>query len=247
MEKILAKVGPLTVKESEVEEFLLSLGQRGAAYNNPEGRRVILEQIISNKLLLLEARSNLYETEPEFKAELARLKENLLVNYASGKVFDRVTVTEGELRDYYEKNLDRLGGGATVNASHILVDTEEQALEILGKIKSGELSFEDAAMQFSSCPSGERGGNLGDFSEGQMVPEFDRAVFSMEVGEITEVPVRTQFGYHLIKLNSKNEAQVPSFEEIEPQLREALLNEKRHEAYGRHINQLKILYPVEIV
>lgn len=247
MEKILAKVGPLTVKESEVEEFLLSLGQRGAAYNNPEGRRVILEQIISNKLLLLEARSNLYETEPEFKAELARLKENLLVNYASGKVFDRVTVTEGELRDYYEKNLDRLGGGATVNASHILVDTEEQALEILGKIKSGELSFEDAAMQFSSCPSGERGGNLGDFSQGQMVPEFDRAVFSMEVGEITEVPVRTQFGYHLIKLNSKNEAQVPSFEEIEPQLREALLNEKRHEAYGRHINQLKILYPVEIV
>ena len=247
MEKILAKVGPLTVKESEVEEFLLSLGQRGAAYNNPEGRRVILEQIISNKLLLLEARSNLYETEPEFKAELARLKENLLVNYASGKVFDRVTVTEGELRDYYEKNLDRLGGGATVNASHILVDTEEQALEILGKIKSGELSFEDAAMQFSSCPSGERGGNLGDFSEGQMVPEFDRAVFSMEVGEITEVPVRTQFGYHLIKLNSKNEAQIPSFEEIEPQLREALLNEKRHEAYGRHINQLKILYPVEIV
>ena len=247
MEKILAKVGPLTVKESEVEEFLLSLGQRGAAYNNPEGRRVILEQIISNKLLLLEARSNLYETEPEFKAELARLKENLLVNYASGKVFDRVTVTEGELRDYYEKNLDRLGGGATVNASHILVDTEEQALEILGKIKSGELSFEDAAMQFSSCPSGERGGNLGDFSKGQMVPEFDRAVFSMEVGEITEVPVRTQFGYHLIKLNSKNEAQVPSFEEIEPQLREALLNEKRHEAYGRHINQLKILYPVEIV
>ena len=247
MDKILAKVGPLTVKESEVEEFLLSLGQRGAAYNNPEGKRVILEQIISNKLLLLEARSNLYETEPEFKAELARLKENLLVNYASGKVFDRVTVTEGELRDYYEKNLDRLGGGATVNASHILVDTEEQALEILGKIKSGELSFEDAAMQFSSCPSGERGGNLGDFSEGQMVPEFDRAVFSMEVGEITEVPVRTQFGYHLIKLNSKNEAQVPSFEEIEPQLREALLNEKRHEAYGRHINQLKILYPVEIV
>lgn len=247
MEKIIAKVGPLTVKESEVEEFLLSLGQRGAAYNNPEGRRVILEQIISNKLLLLEARSNLYETEPEFKAELARLKENLLVNYASGKVFDRVTVTEGELRDYYEKNLDRLGGGATVNASHILVDSEEQALEILGKIKSGELSFEDAAMQYSSCPSGERGGNLGDFSQGQMVPEFDKAVFSMEAGEITEVPVKTQFGYHLIKLNSKNEAQVPSFEEIEPQLKEALLNEKRHEAYGRHINQLKILYPVEII
>lgn len=246
MDKILANVGPLTVKESEVEEFILSLGQRGQAYNNPEGRKVILEQLIGNKLLLLDARKNLYETEPEFKAELAKMKENLLINYAGGKVISAVTVSDKELEAYYEENKDKLGGGETVNASHILVDTAEKALEILAKIKSGELSFEDAAMEHSSCPSGQRGGNLGDFGRGQMVPEFDSAVFAMEVGEITEAPVKTQFGYHLIKLNSKNEEDVPALEEVRPQLYEMLLRDKQRKAYESRINQLKILYPVDI-
>lgn len=247
MDKILANVGPLTVKESEVEEFLLSLGQRGQQYNNPQGRKVILEQIIGNKLLLLDARKNLYETEPEFKAELARLKENLLVNYAGNKVISAVTVSDKEIEAYYEENKDQFGGGETVNASHILVDSEEKALEILAAIKSGEISFEDAAKAHSSCPSGQRGGNLGDFGQGQMVPEFDSAVFSMEVGEITETPVKTQFGYHLIKLNAKNEESIPSLEEVKPQLKEMLLRDKQHKAYESRINQLKILYPVDIL
>ncbi len=247
MDKILANVGPLTVKESEVEEFILSLGQRGQAYNNPEGKKVILEQLIGNKLLLLDARKNLYETEPEFKAELAKMKENLLINYAGSKVLSAVTVSDKELEAYYEENKDKLGGGETVNASHILVDSEEKALEILSDIKNGSITFEDAATQYSSCPSGQRGGNLGDFGRGQMVPEFDSAVFSMEVGEITDTPVKTQFGYHLIKLNSKNEESVPSLDEVRPQLYEMLLRDKQRKAYESRINQLKILYPVDIL
>ena len=80
-----------------------------------------------------------------------------------------------------------------------------------------------------------------------MVPEFDSAVFSLEVGEITSTPVATQFGYHLIRLNSKSEASVMPYEQIAPQLKEMVLNEKRREAYEKKINQLKILYPVDIV
>ena len=247
MDKILANVGPLTVKESEVDEFILSLGQRGQSYNNPEGRKIILEQLIGNKLLLLDARKNLYETEPEFKAELAKMKENLLINYAGGKVISAVTVSDKELEAYYEENKDRLGGGETVNASHILVDSEEKALEILAAIKNGEISFGEAATKHSSCPSGQNGGSLGDFGRGQMVPEFDSAVFSMEVGEITDTPVKTQFGYHLIKLNSKNEESIPSLEEVKPQLYEMLLRDKQRRAYESRINQLKILYPVDIL
>ena len=247
MEKILAKVGTLTVTEDEVNEFLAELGARGQGYNTPDGRRAILEQIISSKLLLLDARRNLLETEPEFKAELAKLRENLLVNYAGNKVISSVTVSDKEVEAYYEENKHQFGGGETVNASHILVDSEEKALEILAAIKAGEISFEDAAMAHSSCPSGQRGGNLGDFGQGQMVPEFDRAVFSMEVGEITETPVKTQFGYHLIKLNAKNEASVPTLDEVKPQLSEMLLRDKQRKAYESRINQLKILYPVDIL
>lgn len=245
--KILAKVGALTVTEKEVDEFLAELGARAQGYNTPEGRRAILEQIISSKLLLIDARHNLYETEPEFKAELAKLRENLLINYAGNKVLSSVKLSDEDVKKYYEDNIDRFRQGETVNADHILVESEEKALEILAKIESGELSFADAAKEYSTCPSGQRGGNLGDFGRGQMVPEFDTAVFELEVGTITKAPVKTQFGYHLIKLNSKSESSVMPYEDIAPQLSEMVLNEKRREAYERKINQLKILYPVELV
>lgn len=247
MEKILAKVGTLTVTEAEVNEFLASLGPRGQGYNNPEGKRIILEQLIGNKLLLQDARRNLLEGEAEFRAELARLKDKLLISYAGNKIFTNVKVTEDEVRAYYEENREQFVSEATVNASHILVDTEERAAEILADIKSGKISFEDAAKANSSCPSGQNGGSLGDFGRGQMVAEFDSAVFSMEVGEISEAPVKTQFGYHLIKLNSKSEAAPRELAEIKAELTEALLAEKRQKAYESKINQLKIVYPVDML
>ena len=247
MEKILARVGSLTVTEAEIDEFLRGLGQRGAAYNNPEGRKIILEQLIGNKLLLQDAKRNLMEGEPEFRAELARLKDNLLISYAGNKVIAGVTVSEAEVEKYYEENKEKFVGEESVNASHILVDTLEAANDILAKIKSGDMSFEAAAEQYSSCPSRENGGNLGDFGRGQMVPEFDKAVFEMEVGSISEEPVKTQFGYHLIKLNSKAEAAVAPLSEIKGQLTEMLLGEKRRAAYESRINQLKIVYPVDLI
>ena len=247
MDKILAKVGALTVTEKEVDDFIAELGARAQGYNTPDGRRAILEQIISSKLLLLDARHNLLETEPEFKAELAKLRENLLINYAGNKVISAVRVSDEDVKKYYDDNLDKFKQGETVNADHILVESEEKALEILAKIESGEISFADAAKEHSSCPSGQRGGNLGDFGRGQMVPEFDKAVFELEVGEITKTPVKTQFGYHLIKLNSKSDSSIMPFEEIASQLSEMVLNERRREAYERKINQLKILYPVEFI
>lgn len=247
MDKVLAKVGALTVTESEVEDFLAGLGPRGQAYNNPEGKKVILEQIIGNKLLLQDARRNLFEGEAEYRAELARLKERLLISYASNKVVAGIKINEAEVRAYYDENKDKFVAGESVNASHILVDTEERALEILAAIKAGETTFEDAARENSSCPSGQNGGSLGDFTRGQMVPEFDKAVFEMQVGDITDAPVKTQFGYHLIKLNSKSEAEAAPFEQVEAELTEMLLNEKRHKAYESKINQLKIVYPVDIL
>ena len=245
MAKVLATVGGMPITDTEVDEFLMSLGQRGQMYNNAEGRAIILEQLIGNKLLLLDAKRNLIEAEPAFKEQLAKLKDNLLANYAAEKAISGVSVSDKEASDYYEANKDKFSQGETVNASHILVDSEEKALELLSKIKSGECSFEDSAKENSSCPSGQQGGSLGDFGRGQMVPEFDTAVFEMAEGEITETPVKTQFGYHLIKLNKKNEATIPAFAEVAAEIKQGLLGEKRQKAYESKINQLKILYPVD--
>lgn len=246
MSKILASVGGIAITEEDVNEFLANLGPRGQSYNNPEGRKAVLNQIINNKLFLLDARRNLLEAEPAFKAELAKMRDSLLASYAAEKVLGAVTVSDKDAEDYYNANPNVFLSEESVNASHILVDSEEKANELLVMIKAGEMSFEEAAMANSSCPSKANGGNLGDFGKGQMVPEFDSAVFAMEVGQISEAPVKTQFGYHLIKLNAKNAAQTVPFAEVKDEIKDAMLNEKKHAAYDSRINQLKILYPVDL-
>ena len=245
MSKILATVGGMPITEDDVTEFLAGLGQRGQSYNNPEGRRVVLEQLIGNKLLMLDAKRNLFEAEPAFKAQLARLKDNLLANYAAEKVIGAVTVSDKEARDFYDANPEKFVAEESVNASHILVDNEELARELINKITAEGASFEQLAAEYSSCPSKANGGNLGDFGKGQMVPEFDKAVFEMQVGEVSAEPVATQFGFHVIKLNSKSEAQTMPFEQLAADIKRALLAEKQQKAYESKINQLKILYPVD--
>ena len=243
--KILAKVDTTVITEADVEATIVALGQRGEAYNNPQGRKAVLEQLINKNLLLCEAKKNLYEYDPKFKAELAKIKDEMLANFAIEKAISGIKVTDEEIKTFYEEHKDELVGAETVEASHILVDSEEKAKEILASINEGKISFEDAAKEHSSCPSSQQGGNLGEFTRGQMVPEFDAAVFDMQVDEIRG-PVQTQFGYHLIKLNKKNQAKQIPFEEIKAQLTQKVLSDKQQEAYASKLNQLKILFPVDI-
>ena len=245
--KTLASVGGFAITDKDVDEFLMGLGQRGQGYNNPEGRKLVLNQLINNKLLLLDARRNLYEAEPMFRERLNLMKEQLLISYASEKALGQQNVSDAEAKAYYDEHKAEFMGEESVSASHILVDSEELAKEIYEKIANGELSFADAAKKYSSCPSKENGGSLGEFGRGQMVPEFDKAVFEMTPGEITKEPVKTQFGYHLIKLDAKSEGTEIPFAEISERIKQGLVAEKQKKAYDSKINQLKILYPVDMM
>lgn len=242
--RVLAQVGGKAITEEDVNRFIMAMGRNGQAYNNPQGRTAVLEQLIAQRLFLLDAQRNLYEREQAFKDQLAAVKEQLLMEYAIGKCVDAVRVTEDEVRGYYNAHKEEMTEDETVNASHVLVDSEEKANEILAAINAGEITFEDAARQHSTCPSSQQGGNLGDFGRGQMVPEFDTACFEMEEGEVRG-PVKTQFGFHLIRLNKKNPAQALSYNDVRAQLFEQLTREKQQAAYQSKINQLKILYPVD--
>lgn len=243
--KILAKVGTTVITEADVDETIDALGQRGEAYNNPQGRKNVLEQIINKNLFLCEAKKNFYEGDPSFKAQLAKIKDEMLANFAIEKAISNVKITQDEVKKFYEEHKKELVSEESVEASHILVDTKEKASEILEKIKSGSISFENAAKENSSCPSKENGGSLGEFTKGQMVPEFDNAVFNMSVGEISE-PVQTQFGYHIIRLDKKNGAKEISYDEIKDRLAQKILADKQQAAYNSKINQLKILFPVDL-
>lgn len=242
--KILAKVNGTPITSADVDNEIRALGPGGKDYDNPQGREMLLEQMINRKLFLADAVKNMYEYDPVFKAELQKIKEDLLANFAITKAVENVKVTDEEVKNFYDENKEGIVSQETVNASHILVDSEEKAIEILSEIKSGKLTFADAAKENSTCPSSSNGGSLGEFGRGQMVPEFDKAVFSMSEGEISQ-PVKTQFGYHLIQLNQKNEAKQIPFEDIKDNIRTKLMNEKQQAAYRSKINQLKILFPVD--
>ncbi|MEA3419878.1 MAG: peptidylprolyl isomerase [Campylobacterota bacterium] len=92
---------------------------------------------------------------------------------------------------------------ATASARHILVQSEDQCIELKSKIESGEVTFEEVARDHSLCPSGVKGGELGTFSQGQMVPEFDEVVFNGEIGSL-HGPIKTQFGYHLLEVKERS-------------------------------------------
>lgn len=244
--KVAARVNGQPITEADIDAALVGMGAKGERYNTPDGRKMVLEQLINKKLFLADAAKNLYEYDPQFKAEFQKLKEDMLANFAIAKAVDGVRVTDEEAKKFFEENEKDLNSGESVSASHILVDSEEKANEIKAEIESGAVSFEDAARKYSSCPSSEQGGALGEFTRGQMVPEFDEACFSMKVGELRG-PVKTQFGYHLIKLNDKKEATPLKYEDIADQIKQKLLTDKQQAAYRSKVNQLKILYPVDVL
>nr|WP_277817250.1 peptidylprolyl isomerase [Koleobacter methoxysyntrophicus] len=150
-----------------------------------------------------------------------------------------ITVNDVEVKEYYDNNPDEFKEYPDeVKARHILVNTEEEAKEILKKLKEGA-DFAELAKEYSKdTGSKEEGGDLGYFNRGIMVPEFDKAVFEMEVGQISDI-VKTQFGYHIIKLEDKKISPIIKFDEIKETLHGQLLEEKKYETFNKKIEEWK--------
>lgn len=243
--KVLATVNGHEITEEYVDFIIQSMGpQRAMQFQSEQGRKQLINDLVNEELFYLFAKENDIDQEEGFKKEVEQMKANLLKQYALKKFLSDVKIEDEEVRNYYEENKEQFKTPESVKASHILVDTEEKANEILGEIKEG-LSFEEAAKKYSKCPSKEKGGDLGFFSKGRMVPEFEQAAFDMEKGAVSE-PVKTQFGYHLIKVDDKKEAGMSSFEEVQNQLSQNLLTNKQREKYLNQVNVLKDKYEVKI-
>jgi len=162
---------------------------------------------------------------------------------AATSIIEGVRVEEAEEKAFYEENPDLFEAQAQVSAKHILVENEDSANDIAKEIVDG-LAFEEAAKKYSTCPSKEKGGDLGYFSKGQMVPEFEKAAFEGEIGKVIG-PVQTQFGYHLIRVEDKKEGSVVPFEQVQDQIHQQLIQNKQKEVYDAKIKELEAKYGVE--
>lgn len=243
--KVLATISGVEITENDLNAIIMRYpADKRGMFNSEMGKKQLLEQMISFDLMYkLGNEMKINETE-EYKANLAQVEKDLLTQITINKVLAEVTVTDDEAKKYYDEHKNEFEQPATVSAKHILVDNEELCSEVKNKIASGELSFEEAAKQYSTCPSKEQGGALGEFSRGMMVPEFEDAAFNAEIGVVTE-PVKTQFGYHLITVDSKNDASTKSFEEVKDAVLHQLIQERQHKKYDEMLKELEDKYGVE--
>lgn len=190
----------------------------------PEVRKNIIESYVTERLILEKAKEAGVGSDPKVQEEIRRASERILAKNYLQNIADQ-QVTEEAIKAEYAKASTNMGGQPEVRARHILVETEEEAKTIAKAIKEEGADFEALAKEKSTDKSNSgKGGDLGYFTKNKMVPEFSKAAFALEVGQVSE-PVKTDFGWHIIKLEDKRDSQPPSLETMRPAIKHALENE----------------------
>ena len=222
----LVTVDGFQITKQDVETALMNATQGRFNQVPPEKqaefRKQVLEQLVAKELVYGDAKKTGILKTKEFKDEYLkvqeRVKKELAIQVWQKKQLDKVKVSNKELKSYYDKNKEEFKEKESVRARHILVKTQEEADAIIKKLKplkakALKSKFIELAKSKSTGPSGPKGGDLGYFAKGQMVPEFNKEVFNMKVGTISPV-VKTQFGFHVIFLEDKKQAKNLDFAEV---------------------------------
>lgn len=234
--KLLAEVNGKKIYTNDVYQLMNSIEDR-ERFNSEEGIKILADEMVNQEILLKDAYDEGLDSDEEFVKELDLVKTNMLKNYAMHKIFEEVSIDDDEIKNYYEENKETINPQVLYEASHILVKERETAEKVKQQIEEG-LAFEDAAKKYSIDPSKENGGSLGKFPKGVMVKEFQEGLDSIEIGEISS-PVKSQFGYHIIKLTNKDNVEPPTFEEIKSQVGQRLMMAKRQKAYLDKLAKIK--------
>jgi len=243
----LAKIDNTTITQADFDrEFKALPDYAQQIFTDAEGREKFLNEIVNKEILYKEAMKKGFDKSPEFNKKMEDFKKLTLVSEVFEKeIMAKSTVSDQDIRDYYDKNKDSFVMATEIKASHILVKTEEEAQKVLARLKKGE-KFEAIAKAVSlDTASAKNGGDVGFFKKGQMVPEFERAAASLKVGDIS-IPVKTQFGYHIIKVTDKKTGSPVEFEKVRDLISQKLSGEKQKEAFEAYIAELKKTYKVEL-
>ena len=261
--KVLATVGKDSITQADVDVAMKGLNpQQRAAYNSPEGRAEMLQNLVDFKLFAMMGRDLKLQDTAEFKKSRENFEQALLFRMATEKVLKDSKgqpVSDADAQKFYDEHKEIFVVPAAVKASHILIEVAKdapakdvkaakaKAVALLKDIKSGKISFEDAAKDNSSCPSKSRGGDLGFFARGQMVEPFEKAAFALEKGEMTKEPLRTDFGFHIIKVTDSRNAVTRAFSEVKDDIKGELTQQKQVEALTKAKNDLRKRYDVKIL
>lgn len=248
----LATVDGTKITDEDVVNALMQATQGRLAQLPPQKqeqlKKQFLEEMIAKEVIYKDAKKKGITKTKEYKKELKKIvesiKKDLAIRLWQKKLLDGIKISTKELKEYYNKNKQEFMQKESVHARHILVKSEDEAKKIISQLKNlkGKAlkeKFIELAKSKSTGPSGPKGGDLGYFTKGQMVPEFEKAAFSLKPGEITKKPVKTQFGYHVIYVEDKKEASVVPFKEVKPFIEQRLKMEKFRKVMKNRLQSLK--------
>ncbi|MCW5737253.1 MAG: peptidylprolyl isomerase [Enhydrobacter sp.] len=184
----------------------------------------LLDRIADSKLVVGDAKKNKIEADPTFKKRMAFVEDQVIQDYWLQREIAK-RITADKLQQRYQEKLKSMPPEEEVHARHILVATEAEAKDLLAELKKGTPIEKLAKEKSTDKASGAEGGDLGWFKRNDMVKEFSDAAFALKKGELSESPVKTQFGYHVIKVEDRRQAPPPTFDEMAEQIREDLARE----------------------
>lgn len=204
----------------------------------PERRKQFVDSYVMNELLAERGRKQGYDHDPDIDRQVEDLRRRLIIQRVMKDFQEPPEISDEEVEKYYEAN-KRLFSGAQVRASHILVKDEALAKKLRAELAADPSKFEELAKANSTdSATAARGGDLGFFGQGRMVADFERAAFSLEPNEISEV-VKTPFGYHIIKVVERKEGPEKPFDEVKDRIRVSMLNQRRQEQVTVQFEEMK--------
>jgi peptidyl-prolyl cis-trans isomerase C len=250
-EAVVAKIGDkkITTKDFKRITDYFDLERQKMLETNPQLKETVLKQFIQSIVISDLAKQKGFDKNPEIREQLQFFSDNFLANeYLKREIAEKITVSDDELKSYYDTHTDEFKAPEMIKARHILVKVEDTASEdekkkgkekaemYLKKIKEGE-DFAKLASEVSDDPGSKaKGGDLGFFPKGRMVKPFEDAAFSLKPGEVSGL-VETQFGFHIIKVEEKKDSTVETFDAVKDRLRQKLLQDRMRKEVTEFIDK----------
>ncbi len=263
--KVVANINGYKVTEGKLNKIIESMPQNAKAqYEGKEGRKKLLDQLVVQKLLVQEAKKMGLDKNPDFLIRKEMDEDSLLIEQYYKHFLDSHKLDDKTLKKYYQENADKFAPPEQFEAYHILITPEKdqkvfntkksdaknekeakKKIAMIQKLLKKGVSFEKVAKEYSEGPSAPRGGYLGKFSLGRMIPEFENALKKMKPGDISE-PVKTRFGYHIIYLKDRKKGEPTPFEKLSEQEKNKIKQEYYRDLLNKKIEELKAKAKIKI-
>ena len=218
-----ATVNGKAIPAAKVDQMVKQVVAQGQQPDSPQLREMVKKELIGREVMIQEADKQGFGTKPEVKAAIENARQSIIINAMLADYVKKNPVKDTEIKAEYDKYKAAMGE-KEYHSRHILVATEQEAKDIIAKLKAGG-KFEELA-KVSKDGSANNGGDLGWMTPGKLVKPFADAMVALKNGEITQTPVKTEFGYHVIKLEESRATKLPSLEEVKGQVAEALQQRK---------------------